>query len=807
MAKVRVSEVRAEHLITELLESQGWDCRRPPNGELLRQQEYKDHSHLRDVFLHRSKVTKIGHGLPEAVIVDRQSLQPLLVIEAKASIDELDKAVREVTDVYGRACIDAGFSPLAVAVAGTSEDDFAVLVFKWDGRAWVAATYEGNPIGWIPNRVDADRLRVPTATAELRPSVPSPDVLAARADEINRLLRESSVNDRLRPAVVGACMLALWKSKGNLRKNPENILGDINAACREAFGKAGKPVLANSLFVDEANDKLAVKARRIISILERLNVSVLTAEHDYLGQLYETFFRYAGGNTIGQYFTPRHVANFCADLTGVTQDDITLDPTCGTGGFLIAAMERVLREDKISRSDMVKLVSTRLIGFDDEPVTAALCVANMILRGDGSSSVHRGDAFTAKEYPVGKASVVLMNPPYPHKKTDAPTESFLNRALEGLAQGGRLAAVIPQSLLTKGGGVKKWRANLLAKHTLEAVVQMTDSLFQPYASATTAIIYLRKGIPHPKKKRVFFARVSNDGFKLKKGVKIACDGDELPKVLEHFEGAQSEEGFSGWSSLDEELSFAPGAYIPAREMTSAEIDAGVREVIRGRTAFTALHAAELVTLNVENPIDLRKARRATPLGKPRSTTIGEYFEIRYGQKALHSKEGLLPGQSLVISSSGMDNGCYGFFDFEGILAPPFVTVPSTGSIAIAHVQEWPCGVTDDCLLLSPKEGTPHAMLYVAAAAIRNEKWRFSYGRKATPARIADFPLPHENDLVARVTDYLLRAARVEDQMIADAEDARDSQRARTRIEELRSGKAKVVSGAELETRLAAMMED
>lgn len=807
MAKVRVSEVRAEHLITELLASQGWDCRRPPNGEMLRQQEYKDHSHLRDVFLHRSKVTMIGHGLPEAVIVDRQSLQPLLVIEAKASISDLDKAVREVTDVYGRACIDAGYSPLAVAVAGTSEDDFAVRVFKWDGAAWVTATYEGNPIEWIPNRVDADRLRAPAATAELRPSVPSPDVLAARADEINRLLRESSVNDRLRPAVVGACMLALWKSKGNLRKNPENILGDINAACREAFWKAGKPDLANSLFVDEANDKLAVKARRIISILERLNVSVLTAEHDYLGQLYETFFRYAGGNTIGQYFTPRHVANFCADLTGVTRDDVTLDPTCGTGGFLIAAMERVLREDKISRSDMVKLVSTRLIGFDDEPVTAALCVANMILRGDGSSSVHRGDAFTAEEYPIGKASVVLMNPPYPHKKTDAPTESFLNRGLEGLAQGGRLAAVIPQSLLTKGGGVKKWRAGLLAKHTLEAVIQMPDYLFQPYASATTAIVYLRKGIPHPKKKRVFFARVSNDGFKLKKGVKIACDGDELPKALEHFEGAQSEEGFSGWSSLDDELSFAPGAYIPAREMTGAEIDAGVREVIRGRTAFTALHAAELVTLNADNPIDLRKARKATPLGTPRAATVGEYFEIRYGQKALHSKEGLLPGQSLVISSSGMDNGCYGFFDFDGILAPPFVSVPSTGSIAIAHVQEWPCGVTDDCLLLSPKDGTPHAMLYIAAAAIRNERWRFSYGRKATPARIADFPLPHTDELVERVTDYLARAARVEDQILADAEDAFDSQVARTRLAELSSGRARAVSGAELEARLAAMMEE
>lgn len=601
-------------------------------------------------------------------------------------------------------------------------------------------------------------------------------------------------------------MLALWQSKGKLRKDPEYILADINQACEQAFWKAGKNVLAKSLHVDEANDKLAVKSRRIITILERLNVSVLTAEHDYLGQLYETFFRYAGGNTIGQYFTPRHVANFCADLVGVNIDDVNLDPTCGTGGFLIAAMERVLRENKISRSEMVKLVKTRLVGFDDEPVTAALCVANMILRGDGSSSVHRGDAFTASDYPIGEATVVLMNPPYPHKKTDAPTESFLNRGLEGLSLGGRLAAVIPQSLLTKGGAVKKWRSGLLAKHTLEAVVQMPDYLFQPYASATTAVIYLRKGIPHPKKKGVFFSRVANDGFRLKKGVRIVCEGNELPKALEHFQGAHSEEGFSGWSSLDEELSFAPGAYIPAREMTEAEVDKGVREVIRGRTAFNALHAPDLVTLNTDNPIDIKKARKTTP-HTTRAGTVGNYFEIRYGQKALHSKEGLLPGQSLVISSSGVDNGCYGFFDFEQILEPPFVSVPSTGSIAIAHVQEWPCGVTDDCLLLSPKPGVPHAMLYVAAAAIRNERWRFSYGRKATPARIADFPLPHTNNFLERVTEYLGRAARVEDQILADAEDALDSQIARDRLIDISGGKTKLVHGSALDTRLTALLDD
>ncbi|WP_394999216.1 class I SAM-dependent DNA methyltransferase [Sphingomonas sp.] len=801
MARVRVSEVRAEHLLTELLSAQGWDCRRPPNGEMLRQHEYKDHGHLREVFLGHSKVTQIGHGLPEAVVVDRQTLQPILVIEAKASVDDLDKAIREATEVYGKACVEAGFSPLAVAVAGTSEDDFAVRVFKWDSAKWVPITYEGNPISWIPNKVDSDKLRAPTTTHELRPSVPGPDVLAARADEINRLLRESNVNDRLRPAVVGACMLALWQSRGQLRKDPQYILADINQACEQAFWKAKKHTLGKSLHVDEANEKLAVKARRIITILERLNVSVLTAEHDYLGQLYETFFRYAGGNTIGQYFTPRHVASFSADMLTVSKNDIVLDPTCGTGGFLIAAMDRIGREDKLSRAQIVKLVQKRLIGFDDEPITAALCVANMILRGDGSSSVHRGDAFTAEEYPIGTATVVLMNPPYPHKKTDTPTESFVERGLEGLAQSGRLAAVIPQSLLVKSTKAK-WRKSILAKHTLEAVIQMPNYLFEPYASATTAVLFIRKGVPHPTGKRVFFARIENDGFRLKKGVRIPCEGSELPKALDHFRGAKSEPGFSGWGEIDADTSFGPGAYIPARELADDEIDDGVLEVVRARSSFVAYHARDLIDVNTENQLPPREVKKVRPMASVTPGTIAAYFDIVYGLKSLHNKEALMPGRSLVISSSGMDNGCYGFFDFDGVMQPAFVTVPSTGSIAIAHVQEWPCGVTDDCLLLLPKEGVRHAIMYVAAAVVRNESWRFNYGRKATPTRIAHFPLPHDEALLDRIDDYLDRASRVENQMLEDAQDALDAHIARTRLAAIEDGTVKVIRGEALDARLA-----
>jgi hypothetical protein len=113
-------------------------------------------------------------------------------------------------------------------------------------------------------------------------------------------------------------------------------------------------------------------------------------------------------------------------------------------------------------------------------------------------------------------------------------------------------------------------------------------------------------------------------------------------------------------------------------------------------------------------------------------SIGDLFDVYYGQRELHSKEHLISGESLIISSKGVDNGCYGFRDFPNLIAPPFVTVPSTGSIGEACVQTWPCGVTDDCLLLIPKQGTTAEDLWIAAATVRLERWRFNYGRKITP---------------------------------------------------------------------------
>lgn len=104
-------------------------------------------------------------------------------------------------------------------------------------------------------------------------------------------------------------------------------------------------------------------------------------------------------------------------------------------------------------------------------------------------------------------------------------------------------------------------------------------------------------------------------------------------------------------------------------------------------------------------------------------TIGRFFSIGYGQRELHSKEALSDGPSLIVSSSGMDNGCYGFFDFNKLIKPPFVSVPSTGSIGEAAVQTRPCGVVDDCLILTPKPGTPLKRSHIKRRKLSTKYWQ------------------------------------------------------------------------------------
>lgn len=117
------------------------------------------------------------------------------------------------------------------------------------------------------------------------------------------------------------------------------------------------------------------------------------------------------------------------------------------------------------------------------------------------------------------------------------------------------------------------------------------------------------------------------------------------------------------------------------------------------------------------------------------TTIGELFDVGYGQKEYESKGELDSGTTLLISSKGEDNGCYGFFNIKAHYKPSFISVPRTGSIGEAFVQESDCCIDNNCLVLLPKKKLSILILYQVAYQIRTNKWRYKYGRQITPQRI------------------------------------------------------------------------
>lgn len=788
----RSSETRTEGLARELVEVRGWKSAHPPKGNLLWKNEYRDYPHILEAFAGKGKQGRGGDAYPDFILVSADSIRPLIVGETKANDNDVDAAIKDAADIYGEALVEKGMGVLAAGVAGNDQSNIAIVIKKRSARLWKSIAYRGNPIQWIPTPEETGRLLQDAQLFDLAPHIPSPQILAKRADEINRIFRECSIKDEFRPASMGAFMLAVWHSKGALRMDEQTILGDINRACRDAFIKAGKPDLAESILVQEANAKLAGMAPRLCHILRVLGVTALTAEHDYLGQLYEEFFRFTGGNTIGQFFTPRHITRFASDLCEISRADYVVDPSCGTGGFLIAALYRMMGNKNLTRAQISKLVAKHLEGFEVEPVTAALCVANMILRGDGTTGVVKGDCFIHPDYPCEQASIVLGNPPFPHAGTDRPPEQFIDRGLEALRTRGKLAMIVPTKLLNAQGTKARWRKTTLENHSLRAVITFPAELFQPYASSTTALLVIEKGIPHDPKRPTFFCQVENDGLKLRKKVRLPIEGGQLPEAMSAYQTGDSVARFCVWDSLPIlGNEWSPGAFIESLPLRPGELQAAIAWLLRGLVAFHSFRADRIYQLQQDiangrcRPIPFREYMKGkvTHLGK-RVGDIGTLFDVYYGQNELETKRGLVPGNVPVISSAGTQNGCFGFFDLSErtqTIQPPFVTVPRTGSIGESFVQLLPCGVTSDCLVLVPKADTPIEDLFIAAAMVRRERWRFNYGRKMTPTRISQIGLPRQKSLKAWVTSRLTQIRQLIRITLRNLGDAADGDREKFRF--------------------------
>lgn len=309
-------------------------------------------------------------------------------------------------------------------------------------------------------------------------------------------------------------------------------------------------------------------------------------------------------------------------LIGVSSTDIALDPACGTGGFLVAAFDYVRRNSTTTQLDRFK--QHNLFGIEQESYIVALAIVNMIFRGDGKNGITEGNCFTTNlvaasvdghpsaaysktEPKPGTEPVtrVLMNPPFALQGSVDQEYKFVSRALATMADGGLLFSLVPLDCLFGAHEEKIWRtSDLLAKHTLLAVVTLPHELFYPAALTQVAGIIVRKGSPHPKDQPVFWGRIAADGhLKVKSKRLNASDlqppreaADDIPKVLPLLRSYIAHPGATTVNEpmlyktaaidfSDPLLELMPEAYLDSPIPTEAELEQAVNQMARDTAAF------------------------------------------------------------------------------------------------------------------------------------------------------------------------------------------------------------------------------
>lgn len=245
---------------------------------------------------------------------------------------------------------------------------------------------------------------------------------------------------------------------------------------------------------------------------------------DFTGKLFNAlneWIKTPDGDKNDVVLTPRYVTELMTKLCRVNMNSFVWDFTLGSGGFLISAMQEMIKDAKAHLSGqklqdkITNIKKHQLLGIEKLADIYILAVLNMILMKDGSANIIQADSLTgfSGNYEQGEdkgkpfpANVFLLNPPY---SREGKGMIFVERALSMMTHGGMAAVLIMESAGT-GKGLP-YTENILKNNTLVASIYMAD-IFKGRANVQTCIYLFRVGIPHNVNEEVRFIDASNDGY-------------------------------------------------------------------------------------------------------------------------------------------------------------------------------------------------------------------------------------------------------------------------------------------------------
>lgn len=251
--------------------------------------------------------------------------------------------------------------------------------------------------------------------------------------------------------------------------------------------------------------------RQVINRINEVDFNNLKERRDF-GEFYEQLLNdlQSAGNA-GEYYTPRAVTAFMAEMIDPKPGEILLDPACGTGGFLTSAINH-MRKHYVKRPEHEARMQASLRAVEKKPLPHMLCVTNMLLHGIEDPSFVRHDNTLARPYisytQSDRVDIVLTNPPFggreedgieqnfpAHFRTRETADLFLALIIRLLKPGGRAAVVLPDGTLFGEGVKTRLKEHLMQECNLHTIVRLPNSVFKPYASIGTNLLFFEKGEP------------------------------------------------------------------------------------------------------------------------------------------------------------------------------------------------------------------------------------------------------------------------------------------------------------------------
>lgn len=343
-----------------------------------------------------------------------------------------------------------------------------------------------------------------------------------------------------------------WSNWAKDNKDGQAMTGDelLNFVNNELFPTLKKlPISFNTpmnqkiiraAFEDNNNYmKNGVLLRQVINIIDEINFEQYQERHAF-GDIYENILKslQSAGNA-GEFYTPRAVTDFMVQMIAPKLGEKIADFACGTGGFLTSALK--LLEKQIQSVSDRTLFNNSVYGIEKKALPHLLCVTNLLLHDIDNPNVHHDNALekNVKDYTENeKFDVILMNPPYGGSeieqikmnfpaalRSSETADLFMSVIMYRLKKNGRVAIVLPDGFLFGTDNAKMAiKQKLMNEMNLHTVIRLPHSVFAPYTSITTNILFFDN--TEPTKETWFYRLDMPEGYKNFSKTK--------PMKLEHF---------------------------------------------------------------------------------------------------------------------------------------------------------------------------------------------------------------------------------------------------------------------------------